>query len=105
MPPGVAVDASSPVSGRILIDRVHVPRARGALVEAAASPTAPAGSGTISVVTDTGTRYPLANRTVLEALGYSGVTPVRVPAEMVALLPEGPSLDPVRARRSRAADD
>jgi type VII secretion protein EccB len=105
MPPGVAVDASSPVSGRILIDQVHVPRARGAVVEAAASPTAPAGSGTISVVTDTGTRYPVANRTVLEALGYSGVTPVQVPAEMVALLPEGPSLDPTRARQSRTEDD
>jgi hypothetical protein len=104
VPSSVAVDASS-TGGRLVIDQLHLPRAHGALVEAVSSATAPAGSGTISVVTDTGVRYPLADRTVTEALGYAGVTPLRVPAELVALLPDGPSLDPARARRSGPGTD
>lgn len=105
VPPGAPVDTPSSTTGRLVADQVQVPRARGALVEAAASPTAPPGSGTISIVTDTGMRYPLADRGVLDALGYAGVTPVRVPADLVALLPQGPSLDPSRARQSRPEAD
>jgi hypothetical protein len=79
---------------------VHVPRGKGALVVAAASPTAPATTGTVSIVTDTGRRYPVATRDVLAKLGYGGVTPRQVPAQLIALLPQGPSLDANRARQS-----
>jgi hypothetical protein len=74
-------------------------------VVAAASPTAPAGSGTVSIVTDTGRRYPVASRDVLPRLGYAGVEPDSVPGQLVALLPQGPALDPVRARQSDATDE
>jgi type VII secretion protein EccB len=93
------------VDGRVLLDAtvpaagpVVVPRGGGALVEAVAAPGAPPGSGTVSVVTDTGLRYPLASPDLLAALGYRGVTPVRVPAALVALVPSGPALDPAAAR-------
>jgi hypothetical protein len=54
----------------------------------------------VSIVTDTGRRYPVASREVLAKLGYGGVTPKQVPSQMIALLPQGPSLDPARARQA-----
>jgi hypothetical protein len=83
---------------------VHVPRGKGALVVAAASPSAPASTGTVSIVTDTGRRYPVATRDILGKLGFAGVTPSQVPAQLIALLPQGPSLDATKARESRPDD-
>ncbi len=105
VPDGVAVVGGPTASGEVRADRVDVPRGKGAVVESTASPTAPAGSGTVSIVTDTGRRFPLANREVLTRLGYGGVTPQVVPGQLAALLPEGPSLDPERARQTAAARD
>jgi hypothetical protein len=105
--PGLVTPTASvcTVDGRVLLDAtvppggpVVVPRGSGALVEAAAAPGAPPGSGTVSIVTDAGTRYPLAGPDLLAPLGYQGVTPVRVPAGLVALVPAGPALDPAAAR-------
>ncbi len=93
-----APEAGSPVAGDGGVDRVLVRAGTGALVEAVASPTAPPGSGTISIVTDDGRRYPLARPEVLASLGLAGVAPQRLPAELVALLPQGPSLDPEKAK-------
>jgi type VII secretion protein EccB len=76
------------------VDRVLVPRGTGALVEVAAAPGAPPGTGTLTVVTDAGTGYPLASADLLGPLGYAGVTPQRIPAALVSLLPTGPALDP-----------
>lgn len=107
---GVRVDpnapAGSPVAGVATAaetnraDFVHVTRGRGAVVVAAASATAPAGSGTVGVVTDTGRLYTLAGRDLLAKLGFGSVKPQSVPAQLVALLPRGPALDPAQARRT-----
>jgi type VII secretion protein EccB len=86
-------DAASTGSGAH-VDRVLVPRGSAALVEAAAAPSAPPGTGTLSLVTDAGIRYPLANRDLPGWLGYRGLSPQRVPAGLVTLLPSGPALDP-----------
>jgi type VII secretion protein EccB len=102
---GPTLPAGSPVTGvpaapgEARADLVAVPRGKGALVVATASPGAPAHSGTVSLVTDTGRRYPVAGRDLLPRLGYGGVEPQPVPGHLVALLPRGPSLDPVRARQ------
>ena len=103
IPAGTAVTAAAAVPGGVQADLVHVPRGKGALVVAAASPTAPATTGTVSIVTDTGRRYPVATRDVLAKLGYAGVTPKQVPAQLIALLPQGPSLDVNRARQEASA--
>ena len=102
-PVGSPVTGAPALPGSVQADLVHVPRGKGALVVSAASPTAPAGSGTVSIVTDTGRRFPIANREVLPRLGYAGVEPAPIPGQLVALLPQGPALDPVRARRGDAA--
>lgn len=102
-PGGSPVAGPPAVTGGVQADLVHVPRGKGALVVSAASPTAPAGSGTVSIVTDTGRRYPVANRDVLPRLGYGGVEPDPIPGQLVALLPQGPALDPVRARQGDSA--
>ena len=76
-------------------DRVVVTPGRAAVVEALASPSAPHGA--LSLVTDLGVRYPLASTDVLTMLGYGGVAPVRLPAELVALVPSGRALDQAAA--------
>ena len=57
-----------------------------------------ADGGAVSVVTDLGRRYVLADAEVLGMLGYQGVTPVRLPAGLVSLVPAGSPLDPAAAR-------
>jgi type VII secretion protein EccB len=104
VPAGVAVRGETAVPGGVQADFVHVARGKGVLAVAAASPDAPADSGTVSIVTDTGRRYPIAGRDLLGRLGYGDVTPRQVPAQLIALLPEGPALDPARARQSTPAD-
>jgi type VII secretion protein EccB len=98
-PVGAPVRGDAAVPGGVQADFVYVARGKGALVVAAASPTAPAESGTVSIVTDTGRRYPIASRDLLGRLGYGNTTPRQVPAQMIALLPQGPSLDAEKARQ------
>ena len=98
-PSEVRVDAAVPDGGFTppsRVDRVVVPAGHGVLVEALASPGAP--NGTVSLVTDLGVRYPVPSADVPAMLGYGGVAPVRLPSSVVALLPEGPALDPAAAR-------
>jgi type VII secretion protein EccB len=100
VPAGIAATGTT-VPGGNPADRVSVPRGAGAVVVSASSPTAPAGSGTVTLVTDTGKGYAIAGPEALGKLGYAGVdlTTVRVPAELVGLLHQGPALDPVQAAK------
>jgi type VII secretion protein EccB len=86
-------------TGAVLANKIAIRHGRGVIVEAMSSATST--NGTLSLVTDSGTRYAIANREVLGRLGYAGVTPVRLPAELVTTLPAGPALDPAAARRPR----
>ncbi|AXB43232.1 type VII secretion protein EccB [Amycolatopsis albispora] len=78
--------------GMPLADRVHVEPGRAALVEV--MPSAGAHAGTLVLVTDQGRAYPLANREVLNILGYGNAEPVRLPAGIVDRVPLGSGLDP-----------
>ncbi|SDT74046.1 type VII secretion protein EccB [Actinoplanes derwentensis] len=95
----VKIPAGVAPAGTSRVDLIAVTRGAGAVVEAAASPDAAAGSGTVSVITDTGVQYALADRDLLSRLGYASVKPTRIPAQLIAYLPVGPALDPVRAAR------
>jgi type VII secretion protein EccB len=107
--PRVLVDATPPPTdpmstttgrsemGTPLADRVHVRPGWAAVVEA--MPSSKAQVGTLTVVTDTGRRYPVASQEVLTTLGYGDVHPVRLPGGLVARLPAGPALDPAAAAR------
>lgn len=97
-----AAEAGLPTSGATsagvpLVNRVFIQSGRGAVVEAMGSPESP--SGTLVLVTDLGIRYAVPSREVLQMLGYGGAQPVRLPAGLVARLPEGPALDPAAAAR------
>ncbi|MEV6635197.1 type VII secretion protein EccB [Actinoplanes sp. NPDC051470] len=100
VPTGAQMRGASAAPGGVQADFVYVPRGKGALVVAAASPNAPAGTGTVSIVTDTATRYPIAGRDLLGRLGYGGVNPQQVSSQMIAMLPQGPSLDAAKARQA-----
>ncbi|GGM05737.1 type VII secretion protein EccB [Dactylosporangium sucinum] len=83
--------------------QVSVPQGGGALVRALPAPDADASSagGTVYLVSDQGIRYALQdseNVKAMVALGYEGVAPVGVPASLLALIPQGPALDPAAAR-------
>ncbi|MFD2467655.1 type VII secretion protein EccB [Amycolatopsis silviterrae] len=91
LPPPATTTAARTEGGVALADQVVVPPGTAAVVEAMASDRAPAG--TYAVVTDLGRAYPLGRPDVLETLGYAGIRPVRVPAALVARVPQGPGLD------------
>jgi type VII secretion protein EccB len=105
VPTGIDIGGKASAVDGARIDSISVPRGRGVLVEAAPSNVAPAGTGTISLVLDTGTHYPLASADVPARLGYAGVKPLQYPSELVKMLPIGPALDPEEARKSRAGTD
>ncbi|MBB4691287.1 type VII secretion protein EccB [Paractinoplanes abujensis] len=101
IPDGTAIPQPG-TPGQVRADVVHVPRGRGAVVGSLPNPDSPQ-LGTIGIVTDTGTMFPLANPGLLTKLGYAKVKPVAVPSEIVSLLAPGPSLDPEQAQRPPVA--
>ncbi|WP_163508141.1 type VII secretion protein EccB [Fodinicola acaciae] len=82
--------AGRTAGGVALADYVYVPPGQVGIVEVMPSETAQAG--TLAVVTDLGVAYPLDAPDVMSWLGYSTVKPVRVPAGLMARLPQGPGL-------------
>lgn len=91
-----AVTGSSSTTQTVLADRVLVAPSRGAVVEALTSPDAT--GGTFVLITDLGMAFPVAGRQALDSLGYRTARVTRLPAGLVALLPQGRALDPVAAR-------
>jgi type VII secretion protein EccB len=79
-------------------ERVVVPGGKGALVQAMPG-VGEGGQGaagsTVYLITSQGIRYPLGTRSgdAVTALGYGGVTPLAVPASLLALIPTGPALE------------
>ncbi|MGC4893733.1 type VII secretion protein EccB [Micromonospora sp. DT31] len=76
-------------------DNVLLPGGKGALVQATAGEAGkPAVGSTIYLITAQGIRYPLgtAGGDAKSALGYGDVTPLAVPASLLALVPTGPTL-------------
>ncbi|GAA4569136.1 type VII secretion protein EccB [Micromonospora coerulea] len=79
-------------------ESVLLPGGKGVLVQAAAGAGeggAAAAGATVYLVSAQGVRYPLGTRSgdALTALGYGGVTPLAVPASLLALIPTGPVLE------------
>jgi type VII secretion protein EccB len=90
------VTPASTTRGTRLADRVVVPPGQVALVETMPSTGTPAPA--VGLVSDLGVYYPLAGADLLDALGYAGVAPVRMPAGLVARIPAGDGLDAEAAR-------
>lgn len=86
---------SSTRAGGVLADRVVVPPGTGALVQSMASKGA--SGGALSIVTELGVRFPVPSRDIANRLGFATVKATPMPAEVVALLPAGPALDPTAA--------
>ncbi|MFI7068988.1 type VII secretion protein EccB [Micromonospora sediminicola] len=76
-------------------ESVLLPGGKGVLVQATAGESGkPAAGSTIYLITAQGIRYPLgaAGGDARSALGYGDVTPLAVPASLLALVPTGPTL-------------
>jgi type VII secretion protein EccB len=98
---GAATRVTARTDDRVA-DEVYVPPGSGALVREQVGGSA--GTGAIYLVTDTGMKYPVPSQDAVAALGYGGVSPRSVAGTLLALLPTGPSLDPVAARQVVASD-
>jgi type VII secretion protein EccB len=103
--PGALPDGGSPAGGAGpdgvgVADRVIVPSGKGALVRVEPAPGVQSDT-TIYLITDQGYKFPLRSEGSVNAvvsLGYSGVEPLPVPSALLALVPNGPLLDPTAAR-------
>jgi type VII secretion protein EccB len=80
--------AKRSVVGGVYADYVLMPPGRGAIVSS---------GQTYSLVAPDGVRYAAANGQVLARLGYEGISTLKLPSALIALLPEGPGLDPAEA--------
>ncbi len=95
-PDGPAVPGALPPA-----DLVYLPPGSGAIARAGASRT-------LFLVTGNGTKFPIADDAALAALGYAGVRVSALPADLLSLLPTGPTLSrqgagrPVLARPTPA---
>ena len=101
---GVEVGELAPArtgpDGVRLADHVTIPGGRAALVRTLPAPGDTSANTTTYLVTDLGVRYALPRvdtGTVIAALGYGGITPLPVPTYLLALLPIGPTFDPIAA--------
>ncbi|MFG1660918.1 type VII secretion protein EccB [Micromonospora chersina] len=77
-------------------ESVLLPGGKGVLVQATAGETGkPAAGATVYLITAQGVRFPLgtASGDAKSALGYGDVTPLAVPASLLALVPTGPTLE------------
>ncbi|WP_370948061.1 type VII secretion protein EccB [Amycolatopsis sp. cg5] len=103
--PRVLVNAESvPVAEHApgtMADRVAIPMGGGVLARDLPAPGA--APGTSFLITEVGRKYPLAGPDVLSTLGYAESSVVKVPAELLALLPSGPLLSVEGALRSQPA--
>ncbi|SBT51273.1 type VII secretion protein EccB [Micromonospora auratinigra] len=73
-------------------ESVLLPGGKGVLAQAGAGESGRAAAGsTVYLITPQGVRYPLGPNAQI-ALGYGGVTPLAVPASLLALVPTGPTL-------------
>jgi type VII secretion protein EccB len=100
MPTSVPDAAGVTRNGVVTADKVAVDGGHGAIVQTLPVPGATAAGTTVYLITDEGVKYPMTTGTVdaKTALGYGDVTPVLVPAALLALLPTGPVLDASAAR-------
>jgi type VII secretion protein EccB len=99
---GEAPAVPTPDGVGVQADWIAVPPGRGVVVQSVASPGAEGGS--LAVVSDLGQRFAVPSVEVLGNLGYGGVTPQRLPASLVALIPAGRALDPSAAGLAATAN-
>ena len=78
------------------VQNVYVPPGSGALVKDR--------SNAVYLITDTGSRYPVADADSVKALGYGGVDASAVDTSLLALLPEGAALDRSAATKPAPAN-
>lgn len=91
-------EGDSELSAQGLADVVTVPPGTGVLAQA------PLGSA-VDLISEPGVRYTAATLQTLAGFGYSNETPVRLPAELLAIIPPGGVLDPEAARRPAGSAD
>ena len=76
-------------------DQVYVPPGSGVLVREQTGLTT--DTGATYLVTDTGRKYQVPSAAAIASLGYGSLTPADVAQPLLALLPDGPALDPSKA--------
>lgn len=97
--PAAQADPTALTAACVPVDRVVTRPGHGTLVRALGAAGATVGDTTF-LVGDDGVKYRIPDAEALAALGYAGVSPVRVPSTLLSMLPTGPEL----STRAAAAD-
>ncbi len=89
--PGQSGDQAAFTRDGRVADRIEVVPGAGLLARTRPAPDVP-GAGSY-LITEAGAKFPVASKEAAEALGFSVASAQLVPAELLALLPTGPTLD------------
>jgi type VII secretion protein EccB len=101
--PAPPLPPASQQNGTGAADAVYLAPGRGLVLSQTIDGRGASG-GALVLVNDQGIRYPIVGEEALAALGLEG-TAQPAPAELISLLPLGPTLDPVPARRFLGEQD
>ena len=82
---------------------LFVPPAKGLLVTAQSRSTGTSDATPLFLITDSGTKYPLADENAVAALGFGRAEVRTLPRELLDLAPTGPTLDTTAARAAVTA--
>lgn len=99
---GLVRTAGRTERGTALADYVAVQPGLGVLVEGFT--VAKTSSGVVSLVTDVGQQFPIADEESRAALGFNGITPAKMPVKLVSLLPQGAELSRTAAAATITLD-
>lgn len=100
-----SASASTPAttSSASLVDQVILPPGDGVLVGLLPGPNQTSAVNTFAVLTDQGQRYAVSSMEIAGQLGFDAKKVALVPGNLLHLIPEGPALDPARARQPVAS--
>ncbi|MCO5996126.1 type VII secretion protein EccB [Actinoallomurus rhizosphaericola] len=97
-PPNQAAPAAAAGTGKVaVVDQVVLPPGSGALVGLLPGANQLNAVSSYSVLTDQGLRFPVPSADVATKLGFDVKKVAPVPANLLSLIPVGPSLDPQQA--------
>ncbi|MEQ4206452.1 type VII secretion protein EccB [Actinopolymorpha sp. B9G3] len=100
--PAAPVEGEGEGSQGNSIDRVVVPPGRVAIVGLQPGPDVEPES--FFLITDEGVKFPVPDQASLDALGFDGIEPEKVPSSLLRLVPEGPALSQQAAFRVASFD-
>ncbi|MFD0902539.1 type VII secretion protein EccB [Actinomadura sediminis] len=97
--PSVTALGAGTIGATGTVDQMVLPPGGAALMSLVPSGGQSGGSGSLSLVNDQGVRFALPSAEVAKVLGFDAKKAAPVPSSVIQLIPQGPALDPQKARQ------